>query len=186
MFLTNFAPSVVRASIMGIIFLISFLVKRRSDFWVNISIASLITLLYNPYILLSLSYQLSYLGTIGIVLGMKVVEEYRRRKGEIYKEETFNNKGVKREKLKEFILGKILVVKRFFIDAIVVCISAQLFVFPIILLNFNFGFFLLTFLLTSLIIIYLVYLHIVMCIHCRLLYNLKSVCQLPVSFLVSL
>lgn len=137
MFLTNFTPSVVRASIMGIIFLISFLVKRRSDFWVNISIASLITLLYNPYILLSLSYQLSYLGTIGIVLGMKVVEEYRRRKGEIYKEETFNNKGVKREKLKEFILGKILVVKRFFIDAIVVCISAQLFVFPIILLNFN-------------------------------------------------
>ena len=162
MFLTNFAPSVVRASIMGIIFLISFLVKRKSDFWVNISIASLITLIYNPYILLSLSYQLSYLGTIGIVLGMKVVGEYKRRKEEtenrkclndkIYAkmndleiEKKINIKDSKAEfkkvekdnKRKQFILEKFNTIKQFFIDAIIVCISAQLFVFPIILLNFN-------------------------------------------------
>lgn len=162
MFLTNFAPSVVRASIMGIIFLISFLVKRKSDFWVNISIASLITLIYNPYILLSLSYQLSYLGTIGIVLGMKVVGEYKRRKEEtenrkclndkIYAkmndleiEKKINIKDSKAEfkkvekdnKRKQFILEKFNTIKQFFIDAIIVCISAQLFVFPIIWLNFN-------------------------------------------------
>ena len=162
MFLTNFAPSVVRASIMGIIFLISFLVKRKSDFWVNISIASLITLIYNPYILLSLSYQLSYLGTIGIVLGMKVVGEYKRRKEEkqnskclndktyvemndleIEKKININDSKVKFKKVetdnkrKQFILEKFNTIKQFFIDAILVCISAQLFVFPIILLNFN-------------------------------------------------
>ena len=164
MFLTNFAPSVVRASIMGIIFLISFLVKRKSDFWINISMASLITLIYNPYILLSLSYQLSYLGTIGIVLGMKVVGEYKRRREETQNSKCLNDKTYtyaemndleikkkininyskaefkkveKDNKRKQFILEKFNTIKQFFIDAIIVCISAQLFVFPIILLNFN-------------------------------------------------
>lgn len=149
MFLTNFAPSVVRASVMGIVFLISFLVKRRSDFWVNISIASLITLLYNPYILLSLSYQLSYLGTIGIVLGMKVIGEYRIRKEkaintlELEKSakdnsaKIDNSENAKEINLKEVILEKLIMIKEFFINTVIVSLAAQLFVFPIILLNFN-------------------------------------------------
>lgn len=102
---------------MGIIGLIAFLVKRKSDVWINISIVSLVTLIYNPYILLSLSYQLSYLGTIGIILGIKVVDVFKKSLDE-----------------EDNILGKI---KKFFIDSIIVCVSAQVFIFPIMILNFN-------------------------------------------------
>jgi len=141
MFLTEFTPSVVRASIMGILVLMAFFVKRKSDVWVNISIASLISLIYNPHVLFSLSYQLSYLGTIGIVLGMKVVNVFREKKvkigdSEIYEEEAAIKRKSKKS-INEKIVDKIKEIKRFFLDTIIVCISAQIFIFPIILLNFN-------------------------------------------------
>lgn len=139
MFLTEFTPSVVRAGIMAILVLIAFLVKRKSDVWINISISSLIILMCNPYVLLSLSYQLSFLGTIGIILGVKVVSLYREKKN-CDKEETLEtrkNKNSRKKSIKEILKDKLKVIKQYFIDTVVVCLSAQLFVFPIILLNFN-------------------------------------------------
>ena len=140
MFLTGFTPSVVRASVMGILVLSAFLFKRKADVWISISLASLLTLTYNPYILLSLSYQLSYLGTIGIILGMKVVKAYRNRKSDgVTKRDALGENVVrsKKKSIKENMLDNLSKIKKFFLDAIIVCISAQLFVFPIILLNFN-------------------------------------------------
>ena len=106
MFLTNFTPSVVRAGIMGILILIAYILKRKPNIWIAISIASIISLTSNPYTLMSLSFQLSYLGTIGIVLGMKVA---------------------KRKEIKTNYIK----------DIVIVCISAQLFVAPVLLWNFN-------------------------------------------------
>lgn len=181
MFLTEFTPSVVRAGIMAILVLIAFLVKRKSDVWINISISSLIILMCNPYVLLSMSYQLSFLGTIGIILGVKVVSLYREKKNcdkektletmknknsikksikEILKDRIFNKTNisnilmdkkinktnitnilgemkVNRDDLIQILKDKLKVIKQYFIDIVVVCLSAQLFVFPIILLNFN-------------------------------------------------
>lgn len=142
MFLTEFTPSVVRASIMSILVLLAFLLKRKSDVWINISISSLIILISNPYILLSLGYQLSYLATIGIILGMKIVGAYKEKKNYIENEiETkLEKKRVQKNikgNVKNLLIDRLKVIKRFFIDTVIVCLSAQLFVFPIILLNFN-------------------------------------------------
>ena len=66
--LTGFSPSVVRACIMAILTIISKLIHRKSDIYNNLSLSSLIILLYNPYIILNIGFQLTYLGTLGIIL----------------------------------------------------------------------------------------------------------------------
>ncbi len=132
MFLTEFTPSVVRAGIMAILVLLAFLVKRKSDVWINISLASLVILMANPYAILSLSYQLSFLGTIGIILGTKVISKFKKAP---YKKHyialSHDTKAISKIKKKVFHI------KKFFISTALVCISAQLFVSPIILMNFN-------------------------------------------------
>ncbi len=68
MFLTGFSASIVRAGIMGILVIIAKLSYKCSDILTNISIAALIILICNPYALLDLGFQLSFGGTLGIVL----------------------------------------------------------------------------------------------------------------------
>ena len=67
MFITGFSISVVRASIMGILSCMAFIVYRKSDTLNNISISALIILINNPYNLTSLSFLLTYGGTLGII-----------------------------------------------------------------------------------------------------------------------
>ncbi len=67
-FLTKFSPSVVRAIIMSILTIGGEIVYRKSDFWNSIAISLLVILCYNPFLILSVGLQLSYLGTIGIIL----------------------------------------------------------------------------------------------------------------------
>lgn len=138
MFLTEFTPSVVRASIMSILVLMAFILKRKSDVWINMSIASLLTLIYNPYILFSLSYQLSYFGTIGIILGMQLLNEYKESNAITIKESTKRTEEVVSGFTEKFV-NKVTKnkIKQFFIDTVIVCLSAQIFLSPIILLNFN-------------------------------------------------
>lgn len=66
-FITNFSVSVVRACTMSIIFIISKLFYRKADIKNTIAISALIILIFNPYSINSVSMQLSYLGTIGVV-----------------------------------------------------------------------------------------------------------------------
>lgn len=132
MFLTEFTPSVVRAGIMAILVLLAFLVKRKSDVWINISLASLVILMTNPYAILSLSYQLSFLGTIGIILGAKVISEFKKTPSKKhYIAPSHDTKAINK------IRKKVFHIKKFFISTALVCVSAQLFVSPIILMNFN-------------------------------------------------
>lgn len=67
MFLTGLSPSVVRASIMACLVLLSKLIYRKSDVWTNISISLLSLLIYNPFSIGNISLMLSYVGTIGIL-----------------------------------------------------------------------------------------------------------------------
>ena len=66
--LTKFTPSVERASIMVILTIIGGLIHRQADVYNNLACSALIILILNPYILLDIGFQLSYAGTIGIVL----------------------------------------------------------------------------------------------------------------------
>lgn len=109
MFITNFAVSVVRACLMSIFVLISNLFYRKADLATTISLSLLIILLINPFSINEIGLQLSYLGTIGIILFAKNVES---------------------------ILIKIKI-NKFFAKLAAVSISAQCLIMPIMALKFN-------------------------------------------------
>ena len=125
MFITGFSPSVVRASLMGIIMLISKLIHRKNDIWTSISLSLLILLIYNPFLILNVGLQLSYLGTIGIVCFNKNIYNFLRKLK------------IRNKKIKYRINRKLIL----FIDKIKeilsVTLSAQIVILPILLFNFN-------------------------------------------------
>lgn len=125
MFITGFTPSVVRASIMGIIMLISKLIHRKNDIWTSISLSLLILLIYNPFLILNVGLQLSYLGTIGIVCFNKNVYNFLRKL-------KIRNKKIRYKINRKFILlmDKIK-------EMLSVTLSAQIVILPILLFNFN-------------------------------------------------
>lgn len=110
MFLTGATASVVRACIMSILGLMSFLFYRKSDVYNNLAFSSFIILIFNPYTIFDMGFLLSYGGTIGIIL--------------------FSNKLSKKFPIKNKILNYI---KEMFF----VCISANIIIIPIIMYNFN-------------------------------------------------
>jgi competence protein ComEC len=71
--LTGASPSVVRASLMGIIVLIS--IKWRTKILPidSISLTCLIMLLFNPYDLFQPGFQLSFIVTLGLILSAHIV-----------------------------------------------------------------------------------------------------------------
>jgi len=74
MAVTGFTASVVRASIMGIVVLGGKIFYRKSDIWTSIAFSLLIILAQNPMTINDIGLQLSYLGTIGIILFYKHIE----------------------------------------------------------------------------------------------------------------
>jgi len=74
MFITGFSPSVVRAGIMGIISIMAELFYRKNDTWNNIFLSLLILLIYNPFLIKSISVLLSFMGTIGIIALQKKIK----------------------------------------------------------------------------------------------------------------
>lgn len=124
MFITGFSVSVVRASIMGILLCMSFIVYRKSDTLNNIAISALIILLNNPFIIISTSFLLSFGGTIGIIYFKPTVEKII--------------KGVKiRNRKYKYVFLKIQRKCDKIIEIISVSISAQITIVPIMILKFN-------------------------------------------------
>lgn len=124
MFITGLSTSVVRASIMGILSCMSFVAYRKSDTLNNISIAALITLINNPYSIISTSFMLTYGGTIGIIYFKSIIEK-------IIKNIKIRNKKYKYAFLK--IQRKCYKL----IEIISVSISAQIIILPIMIIKFN-------------------------------------------------
>jgi len=124
MFITGFSVSVVRASVMGILFCMSFIVYRKSDTLNNISIAGLITLINNPYAITGLSFILTYGGTLGIIYFKPIVEKI------------IKNMKIRNKKWK-YVFLKIQRKCEKIIEIIAVSISAQIVIMPIIIMNFN-------------------------------------------------
>ena len=136
--LSGSSPSVVRAVIMGSLMIASKLVYRRSDSLNNIVVACTIILLLNPYYVLNLGFQLSFLGTLGIILFnnkitilfdslVNVVKRCLKIDNKIescYLEKKFWGK---------FSLKLLKKVKMI----LIVSISANLLIIPILIYNFN-------------------------------------------------
>ena len=128
----GFSPSVLRAVAMGIIMVGSGIVYRKNDVWNAIAISLLGILIYNPFLILNVGLQLSYLGTMGIILFHSTILKFLNYI-------KLKQKSVVFEKIKEIIA---------------VTISAQIAILPIMLYHFNILgiYFLVTNLLVSLVI----------------------------------
>ena len=113
MYIVDFSPSVVRASIMGIILLFSAILYRENDILTTISISILLILLENPYKILNVGLILSYFATIGIICGSKLKTK---------KEEESN------------LLKNII---SYLKELVLVTVFANIFVLPITVYNFN-------------------------------------------------
>ena len=77
--LTGFAESVVRASISSIILILSKTIYKKRDILISISFPIIISLIYNPYLINSISLQLSYLAVIGVIYISPIIQKYMSR-----------------------------------------------------------------------------------------------------------
>ena len=118
--LTNFTVSVQRACIMAILMLIASLIFRKSDVYINLAISNLIILIINPYAVLNIGFELSYSGTIGIVLLYPKIFKFFCKKLKLTNEE----KGIKK-------------LFKSAINLLSVSLSANLAIIPIMLFQFN-------------------------------------------------
>ena len=118
-------PSVIRSGVSAIIYLFAFLAKRKKNIKNAIIIPIIISLIINPYNILNVGMQLSYLGTIGILLFNKYIEKTLRKIIKIEKIESKN-------KLK--IIYKIF---NYLISIISISLSANVLIIPIMIYKFN-------------------------------------------------
>ena len=123
MALTEFTPSVTRSCIMVILQLLASILFRKSDTYQNLAMSSFIILLINPYALLEIGFQLSFGGTIGIVVFSKKLQ---RMKDDTKKEKFTSKRGV----LVEKTLHKVK-------EMCMVTLSANLVIIPIMMYHFN-------------------------------------------------
>lgn len=72
--LTQCQPSVLRASLMAIIGLGGFLLGRRRDLVATISATALILLIYDPFLLYNISFQLSFAATYAIIFITQILD----------------------------------------------------------------------------------------------------------------
>lgn len=109
MIITNMSPSVIRAGISTIIAICSTFIYRKQDTYTTMSIALLLTLINNPFTLFNIGLQLSYLATLSIVIFYSKISKYNKKK-----------------KIKKYIL-----------DNIMLTLSANILILPLIVYNFN-------------------------------------------------
>lgn len=112
MALVGNAPSIMRACIMSIFLLLSEILHRKLDTYQNLGISTFIILVCNPYSLFDIGFQLSYGGTIGIILFSKRLIFVKKQKDEA--------------KLIQYVK-----------EMIIVSIAANIIIIPIMLYHFN-------------------------------------------------
>ena len=142
MLIVGFSPSVVRASLMAIILLFSFVFYRKNDLPTTIGISALIITIINPYSILDIGFQLSYIGAIGIILFRRPILML------------LNKIKIKDRRIKYKIPKKIIFISEKLKELLSVILSAQITILPINLYHFNLfsSYFIITNVLISLII----------------------------------
>ena len=149
MALVGFSASATRACITVILQLISSLCFRKPDVYNNLAISSLLIIIFNPYIILDIGFQLSFGGTIGIILFYEPLSKWSnqiskwveikknskkikfcKKNNQIDKEKNENKIQTERKEVQIKILDYVK-------QTILVTISANLIIFPIMVYNFN-------------------------------------------------
>ncbi len=125
MFITNFSPSIIRAGIMGVIMIFSKLIYRKNDIYTSISLSLLLILIYNPFLIQNLGLQLSYGGTLGIIIFNKSILKF------------FQNINIRNKIYKYKIKPKIQKYLDKIKEIISISISVQITITPIILYKLN-------------------------------------------------
>lgn len=125
MMISGFTPSITRAGIMGILLVVSKLIHRKNDIYTSISISLLIILINNPYLIRNLGLQLSYIGTIGIIVFYKRTLKMMK------------NINIKNKTYKFVIKPKIKILIEKLKDIMSLSISVQLVIIPILLIQLN-------------------------------------------------
>ena len=134
MCIVNFTPSVVRAGITGIIVVMSGFFYRQNDWLEEISLSLILQLLYNPFQILNIGLQLSYAGTIGIVLFMPILNKYYKTTIERAENRALRKNKKHMQKIIKILNTKIVSIIK---DATIVTISATIFIIPIMAIKFN-------------------------------------------------
>lgn len=149
MMICGISPSMFRATVMGILVTLSDLLYRKNDIWTSISFSLLILLIYNPFLIKHVGLQLSYLGTIGIILFYKNIFE-------VLKNIKSKDNKVKFNKKRLLLISKIK-------EILSVTLAVQIIILPIIIYQFNFIgiYFIFTTLITSIIVAPIIFLSII-------------------------
>ena len=132
--MVNFTPSVVRAGVTGIIFILSNFFYRKNDVWESLALSLLVILIYNPFLIQNIGLELSFAGTIGIIIFQKTLKKWIRNYLDLK-----NRKAIrKNEKILKSIMKLInSKIGELTLDAIIVTISATLTITPILLITFH-------------------------------------------------
>ncbi len=73
-----FTPSVLRSALMAGVVLLSPFFKKRSDSFNSLGLSVVLLLLFNPYTLLSVSFQLSAAATLGVLFVVKEQKKFEK------------------------------------------------------------------------------------------------------------
>ena len=137
--LTGSTLSVFRAGFSIILYIIASLIHRKADVKTTISIVALISIIRNPFNIFNVGMQLSYAGTISIILFYNIlIEKITNISSNIYSQELQldSNEGVKisiQNKLEKMNKKSI----RFVLESFALTLSANIFIIPIMIYHFN-------------------------------------------------
>ena len=120
--ITGKTASVTRACYSAIYIILASLFHKRVNVWSSISISMLFLIVSNPYCIFDIGFQLSYGGTIGIIIFYKPLKQY-----------FIKNKEVEEIKVKE----KLRKIKTRLQEIILLTISANIVIIPITMFHFN-------------------------------------------------
>jgi ComEC/Rec2-related protein len=111
--ISGFTPSVIRASFMMALTLIAPIFKKQSDSINSLGLAAGIILFFNPFVLYSPSFYLSFLATLGVVTASKY---------------TYKINGLLARKNTPQIVKRVI---QFIFDSLLISVSATIFTLPV-------------------------------------------------------
>lgn len=126
--LTGGTLSVARACLMSIYMIITSLLNKRVSVFSSINISLILLLIINPYCIFDIGLQLSYGGTIGIVLIYNIIKDLISNK-----KEQENVTDIKKNKILKFFQNLKSKIK----EIAIVSISANAVILPIMLYHYN-------------------------------------------------
>lgn len=125
--------SVNRACIVVILNLFASVIYRKSDQVTNLAISAGIILLINPYSIMDLSFIYSYIGTIGIIVMYPILKS----KTEIFIIKCVNINNNYSQKKHGLIIKKFMKFTKYIIEMLLISISVNSLLMPIIIYNNN-------------------------------------------------